>query len=158
MYTNRFLFAALDSTNVAEHESALSLKPQASAVSDTDLKCSSSPRVFFSCRCSSISCVAHVFENSHVVCLWMQLGVVLQCVFSLKRTVNENAFQERFLGDTSCTYFLAHLKSMHAVQTRKEYFPFLSVIQSSGWGKTRLMFEFSKRFSVPLLYFCLREV
>jgi hypothetical protein len=44
------------------------------------------------------------------------------------------------------------------MQKSKEYFPFLSVIQSSGWGKTRLMFEFSKRFSVPLLYFCLREV
>jgi hypothetical protein len=39
-----------------------------------------------------------------------------------------------------------------------KYYPYISMVQSSGTGKTRLVFEYAQQKKVPLFYACFREI
>ena len=53
--------------------------------------------------------------------------------------------------------FLRYLKKAMSDAAGGVFLPYTSIVQSSGWGKTRLVFEFCFRCQVPCLYLCLRQ-
>ena len=66
------------------------------------------------------------------------------------------AFAQKFRGPTQRNSFLEELHLVSDLRGQS-YHPYLTVFQSSGWGKSRLMFEFCRQQRVTLLYFCLRK-
>jgi hypothetical protein len=60
---------------------------------------------------------------------------------AVKKTVSHSASEE-----TSTT-----------VPDSKVYLPYTSIVQSSGWGKSRAAVEYCKHYNIPCLYLCLRN-
>jgi hypothetical protein len=78
----------------------------------------------------------------------------------------QNAFNDTFLNPPaqfglkgSAELFNEYLDvalspQSNATNPRLRY---TSIVQSSGWGKSRVAVEFCKRFNIPCLYLCLRQ-
>ena len=99
-----------------------------------------------------------------VSCTWLSSKCCLgpppisRRLFVNFRPENESAFCQEFIGKQSCEFFEAYLGRIHDLWKSDEYYCYASVLQSSGWGKSRLMFQVSEQYKIPLLYFCLRKV
>jgi hypothetical protein len=73
-----------------------------------------------------------------------------------------SAFESPYFGSESIQALEAHLgQCTHLLnivaEDASQYLPYISIVQSSGTGKTRLVFEFAEQKQIPLFYMCLRK-
>jgi hypothetical protein len=72
-----------------------------------------------------------------------------------------NAFTSDFAGDDSVIALELHFGNCATILNKSNdliYLPYISVVQSSGAGKTRLLFQHSIATGKPLFYACFRDV
>jgi hypothetical protein len=69
------------------------------------------------------------------------------------------AFSEPFCGTEAVSALEAHFNDcISLLDSGNNYYPYISMVQSSGTGKTRLVFEYAQQKNIPLFYACFREV
>jgi hypothetical protein len=70
-----------------------------------------------------------------------------------------DSFVDPFHGTEAVAALDIHFAKCIALLNQNDgYLPYISVVQSSGTGKSRLMFEYSQQHQIPLYYACFRLV
>jgi hypothetical protein len=68
-----------------------------------------------------------------------------------------DSFQSKFIGCDAVAALEIHFNQCVVSLNTEMFVPYISVVQSSGTGKTRLFFQYAEQNKVLLFYACLRD-